>query len=1005
MKWIGIMMISVLSLNAGELLPLDAAPDYAFDAWEDRVAVVEGGLRLQADSARGGFGYTGRWDFSAMAGRVPELTIDLQAVGQSRTVLLRLFDADRTRATFRFRFFRLPEGEVHVLAETNGFRLDSPEAIDEAGEDGELDLSNITHIQFLGDWRQQPVRFGLQKLQAVADAEEFEARREQYRERIRREAEEASAAERAREERRAALLENGAERAAENPWIQRAWMVNSHLLAVEIREFDLEIMGQHPLDPDDPREIRPGPRAREVLAWVDGAPAMVPKFYEILEQTSEGRKAVGIPLPNLGKVWYADRVSGQPLDQDLLTEPRAWRVELADGSRVHPVAIHRKSKPVDGHRVADPQAILHTVYLELAEPIKEGQSLKILPWAVNTREESMVLETVFRENRNEALQVSQIGYRPDDPFKAATLSMWLGTGGALSFDDWIGKPFYLLPEDGGDPVEAGVVRKLRDVNEVEEVFRNARNHSHTHIYGLDFSSFNQPGVWRIYLPGVGVSFPFPVKDTAWQDAFRVSMKGFLHHRSGIELAPPLTNYVRPLGFHPDMGMRILQADVTRLDGEWQAILESLNRLRDTPPVVPGAWGGYKDAGDWDRRSMHLSATYLKLELLEMFPEAFENIPLAVPESGNGLPDLLNEALWNIDFYGRLQMEHGGVRGGVESTEHPRYGETSWQESLLVGVFMPDPNSSYQFAANAARAALILQRYDTERAEALGGAAERAWTWARDNEDILLNPGEGVNRRRPDQEEFQWVRRAAALELYRLTGDRAYHDTFDWRQLLVHGNENEHRVNRNVLFRYATLGEDLGDASLREAAKAAILRLAEIALEFQAGNIYHLATDAPTLPLMGYVGYFSVPGMIGPILPRAHYLTGDTRFLAGAVGAANFSAGANPNNMVYTTGVGHRWPRNPLHIDSRYTAQPAPAGITVYGQSDPQEAYGFNEWVHTWQLADSVVPPSRGWPTAESYFDIFLWPAQSEYTIHQTLGPTAYHWGYLAARAALAEASN
>ncbi|MCC5848801.1 MAG: glycoside hydrolase family 9 protein [Verrucomicrobia bacterium] len=987
------------TLHAEGLLPLDNLPDYSFDGWENQVQVVEQGLRLEAPNARGGFGFTGKRDLSAHMGRVPELTLNPIQMGNSRNLQLRLMDADRTRASFRFRFFRLEEGEVHVLAEQNGFMLDSPEAVDQQGEDGVLDLENITNIQFLGDWRPLAVTFLLHRLRTLPDAEEFEAKREAHRNRLQREADEAAAAERALAERMARLLEEGAHREEDGPWVERVWAVRPNLLAVEIREFEIISGGQVDLDPDDPREIRPGARAKEVLAWVDGEPAMTPKFFEKIEQTSDGRKAIGIPLPNVGKLWLANVARGQPLERDLLQETEAWRVHVEENRWIQPLAVHLKSKPVNGHRVADPQELLHTVYLELPEALETNQTVQISPWALNTRAETVPLEMDFKQNRNEALQVSQIGYRPDDPFKSATLSMWLGTGGALSFDDLVGQPFYLLPEGGGDPVEAGQIHKARDVSEIESSFRNARNHSHTHIYHLDFSNFSQTGTWRVYVPGVGVSFPFPIEEDAWASAFRTSMMGFLHHRSGIELGPPLTDYIRPLGFHPDAGTRLFQADVSRLDGESAAIFESLNRLRDTPPEVPEAWGGYMDAGDWDRRSMHMVASFLQLELLEMFPEAFQRIQLAVPESGNGLPDLLNEALWNIDFYHRLQMEDGGVRGGVESTEHPRDGEASWQESLLVGVFSPDPNSSYWLAVNGAKAAVLLRDLDADRGEALAEAAERAWNWARENEHILLDPGEGVTRRWQDVEEFHWVRRLAALELYALTGSREYHDAFAWDELILEGDENDHRIHRHVLFRYATLPPSLGDAHLRTAAKEAIVALGEIALRFQAGNAYHLATDAPNLPLMGYVGYFSVPGMITPILPRAHFLTDDERFLAGAVGAANFSAGANPNNMVYTTGVGRRQPQNPLHIDSRYTAQPAPAGITVYGQSDPQMNYGFNEWVHTWQLTDSVVPPSRTWPTAESYFDIFLWPAQSEYTIHQTIGPTAYHWGYLAGRAA------
>jgi hypothetical protein len=77
-------------------------------------------------------------------------------------------------------------------------------------------------------------------------------------------------------------------------------------------------------------------------------------------------------------------------------------------------------------------------------------------------------------------------------------------------------------------------------------------------------------------------------------------------------------------------------------------------------------------------------------------------------------------------------------------------------------------------------------------------------------------------------------------------------------------------------------------------------------------------------------------------------------------------------------------------------QPAPAGITVYGISDPAENYGFDGWVHTWFL-QKMAPGSRTWPAAESYWDIYVVPSTNEYTIHQTIIPTAFYWGFLAAR--------
>jgi len=188
-----------------------------------------------------------------------------------------------------------------------------------------------------------------------------------------------------------------------------------------------------------------------------------------------------------------------------------------------------------------------------------------------------------------------------------------------------------------------------------------------------------------------------------------------------------------------------------------------------------------------------------------------------------------------------------------------------------------------------------------------------------------------------------------------------------------------------------------DPDLRAKITQRIVQLAESTLDFGGGNAFGIHTHALQLPMMGYTGFYSVPETTaGPVLIRAHALTGDIRFLRGALHAAHFSAGANPLNMTFTTGVGKNYPRNPLHIDSRVTGQPAPDGITIYGPMDAGEDFAFNEWVHKWHLQD-MHPPSRTWPAAEWHVDYFRWPAMSEYTVHQTFRPTAYYLGYFTAR--------
>ena len=117
----------------------------------------------------------------------------------------------------------------------------------------------------------------------------------------------------------------------------------------------------------------------------------------------------------------------------------------------------------------------------------------------------------------------------------------------------------------------------------------------------------------------------------------------------------------------------------------------------TDEIVPEAWGGHFDAGDWDRRIPHLSYLRAALDLVELYPETWATLELGIPESGNNIPDVIDEGLWDLDMYRRLQLPDGGIRGGIESEEHPEPGDTSWTQTQQVFVFAPDARSSYIYA--------------------------------------------------------------------------------------------------------------------------------------------------------------------------------------------------------------------------------------------------------------------------------------------------------------------
>ncbi|MEM7808256.1 MAG: glycoside hydrolase family 9 protein, partial [Planctomycetota bacterium] len=469
---------------------------------------------------------------------------------------------------------------------------------------------------------------------------------------------------------------------------------------------------------------------------------------------------------------------------------------------------------------------------------------------------------------------------------------------------------------------------------------------------------------------------------------------------GIALPPRIAGYDRPRPMHPDDGVKVFQGDATIFNGESGTMAKSLMRLTDggtdaTGLVeVEGAWGGYMDAGDWDRRSQHLHPTQLLIESYRSNPEFFETLALNVPdeELDNGVPDLIDEILWNVEFFQRLQRDDGGVRGGIESTAHPQNGETSWQESLMLGAFRAEPITSHRFAAAAAATADVLRPFDEARADALLADAIRAFDWATDDTDAKLREITSLpGNRKPTldklRESYRTAKELAAVELYRATGEQRFHVAFREKSRFS-GN------NLNATFAYATLPDDLADADLKQAAIAAVVAEADKTLAFGRGNTVGISHRVPTMPMMGFVGYFTTPeSVIGPTLTRAHHLTGDDRYLAAAIRATSYGIGINPTGMTMTTGLGHAWPVEPLHIDSMRLAAPPPPGITVYGTHDPARAPNY---IKRWTLPNTI-PAWQDWPIAECYFDVGNWVEMNEYTVHQTIGPTANYFAHLASR--------
>jgi endoglucanase len=773
-------------------------------------------------------------------------------------------------------------------------------------------------------------------------------------------------------------LGKGPERPPIAPAKLTAYAVQSDILAIhrETGQVDYGTQGVY------------GPRPGDRLT-LKGDPKGNPETW-VLRQGKPIGNLVG---PGLKTLYSVDRFRDRPLDLGLADNATSYRIQSLDQPTVtvEPTQVFRKSKPRDMARLGPwdfgwPMA--HTLYLKLPKALVPGRYQIDAPGLAPGLGP---IDWTYAPDRSpsEAVHVSQIGFRPDDSAKVGFLSTWMGTGGGVSYG---ALDFQVIDDRSQAVVLRGKSKLGRSAEEPEEPRKG--NHSQANVYRLDFSALAQAGRYRLCVATIGCSRSFEIGADTWGKAFRVAAKGFYVRRSGIAIRPPYGE-PRPRSFHPADGVKVYQTEASLLEtgnGLGTASSDLFADLidRQTETIVPDAWGGYFDAGDWDRRIQHLDIARSLLELAELAPDYIAQTTLNIPESGNSRPDVIDEALWGLDFFRRLQQADGGIRGGIEMTEHPLHGETSWTNSLTPMVYAADPWSSYLYAGVAAQAATVLGTKEPALAATYRASALRAMAYG---EKALVSKTDRQGK--PWPPEVRDARNLAAVELYRLTRDPQWHKLFlattVFRDPKAELFNWQHHEQRNAAFGYGRLGTDIPiDAQLQRQVRAAIEREAEQAIAIGQKTGFHWTRQEPYSPIIAGGG-FGNPKVT--TLIRAHVLTGNPRYLKAAILGCQVGAGANPENMTYTTGVGQRSPQHPLLIDERILGRSTVPGVTVYG---PTDVHQFDDWP-LGLIAPVTTPPPRQWPTLEAYFDIYNFPLQTELTVMETMAPTAYAWGYLAAR--------
>jgi hypothetical protein len=724
-----------------------------------------------------------------------------------------------------------------------------------------------------------------------------------------------------------------------------------------------------------------------------------------------------------------ERVVASPLDAARAARPATWTISSPDDPEYKagrpPERVARKSKGVDfawlaerwvnGRAVNDSpdHAKEHWIYLALPSPLRRGSTYEVACGDLIPGAPRLTLRFDERTARSEAVHVNLVGWPSDAPAKFGYVYHWMGDGGSLDVRPLAGRTFRLLEQPGGAEAFSGKVAFRAPKEQPESVHRTDSpphgNFLKADVAECDFSAFARPGRYVLSVDGVGCSFPFPIGPDVYREAFRTAARGLYHNRSGIALVKPFTEFERPAPHHP----KLTPGFAGKLVYTKSRFVDWKNGdadPADKPAIEAGiagpldAWGWYQDAGDWDGYASHLNVASGLLLAWELAPGNFRDGELSIPECGNGVPDLLDEAAWLPRFCARLRAElvakgygSGGIglrvcgdHFGGDGEGVPSYLDVN-RRWIVSGE---DPWSTYRYAGAAAHLAWCLRKagaVDPGKVDWEKEALE-SWRWAQAN----TRPGDEEGRPAAGGP-LRQVRAYAAAALFRLTGEADYQKRLAEDSAWIKPDTMLWELDRWGPYVHV-LGGGKGayDPELVARLRAAALKTAD-----------HAAVETPSRRALRWGGNWNFPmlighqttpwileGMVGHALVRESDPAKAKAYRAAVVTSCDYVLGTNALNMTWVTGLGPRHPRHVFHMDAWYNGKPGPhPGIIPYGPWRKDRDLGQGPWDNAWPN-QTVHPAIDEWPGNERWFDNRCSPLSGEFTVHQTTCYAAATFGWL-----------
>jgi hypothetical protein len=567
------------------------------------------------------------------------------------------------------------------------------------------------------------------------------------------------------------------------------------------------------------------------------------------------------------------------------------------------------------------------LFLRLAAPVPDGAAVVVTnPGATLWPASFSFAITASPLRLSQAIHVNQEGYTTSLP-KQVMVGYNLGSLGELPLNPALG--FSLVESGSGNTVFSGPLTRRPDVG-----FTMAPL-PYQEVLQADFSAWQTPGEYRLKVPGLGASLPFLIADGMAMNFTRAYALGIYQQRSGAPVGLPFSRHSHAASHLAPAQVPVPAASFVK---PWQNIASAngnynLNPRHTAPRLAteadqlfpfinPGpvdVSGGHYDAGDYSKYTINSA------QMLHYLTFAVDSMPgvaaldnLGLPESGDGISDVLQEAMHEAAFLSKMQDADGGFYFLV----YPR--ERKYEDNVLPDQGDPQivypKNTSATAAATAALAELASSPTFQSLYPALAASylqkANLGWQFLMNA--IAIYGKDGCYQKITHygdvfmhDDELAW----AACAIFLATGDanahsllRTWFDPSDrntrrwtwWRLFEAYGC-----ATRSYAFAVSSGRRTAGemDAAYLTKCRNEVQAAGDYALTNSLNSAYGTAFDSASKRTRSAGWYFSSERAFDISAARA--LMDKPGYLAGIMTNLNYEAGGNPVNICYITGIGQR----------------------------------------------------------------------------------------------------